>query len=193
MEAHGCENSTRRSALGTALLAFIVLGSPPIAWAASFGGTATSSASTPCDPMSPVGPIPEVLGEATAASSSGPCSVPRLGTYSSSAYAHVDQLGISYDISGSATASGAAISGASPAGASAEATYFDTVTLISPLIDYTGGVPVTASDNYTINVSGVASAQILCSITSINGAPVPSPPHISSSFPRAAQGRFPAS
>lgn len=61
--------------------------------------------------------------------------------------------------------------------ATSASSYFDTVSLISPLIDYTGGVSVTAGDNYSLNVTGASAnstASIGLTILSINGAPAPS-------------------
>jgi hypothetical protein len=163
------------------LFAIIALSLPSLALEASeFGGSIFGGAST-CAGADTFGPQDAVLGGATNNANSGPCTIPNVGTWSASPSASVDLFGISPEIQGEATTTGTLVLGLTAAAAAgASATYFDTVHLISPRINSTGGVDVIAGDTYNLSVSGsgqfhAASADITFSVISINGEPAPSP------------------
>ncbi|HEV3332952.1 MAG TPA: hypothetical protein VG096_18320 [Bryobacteraceae bacterium] len=151
---------------------------PVIAWGnIEFGTSIAGAATTSCTDTSFGREQPPLIAGSNSVST-GLCTVPLLGTSSASASASVDPLGVGFGIEGQATTT--ATSNFVAGLASATATYFDTVHLISPLIDYAGGVSVVAGDTYNLNVSGAgpthqAGASVTFSILSINGEPVPSP------------------
>jgi len=160
------------------ILAVITLVLPSLIWADGFGGSIFGGAAT-CSGADIFNQAPRIFPLFDSAKST--CTIPKIGTFTASALAGVDPLGITSEIEGQATTGGTKVGGiAAGAVAGAQATFFDTVDLISPIIDYTGGVTVIAGDAYDLSVSGSAkfhpaSADITFSILSINGEPVPSP------------------
>jgi hypothetical protein len=145
---------------------------PGFALANSFGTNILANATTECGGSSTLGPEQPPLGVGHASVSSGPCVFALVFPMSASASASVDLLGTSSEIEGSALSMGVGSLGGS------SATYFDTVTLNSPLIDYTGSVSVGVADAYTLDLSGVSGlaagqSSVALGILSINGLQAP--------------------
>jgi len=162
------------------LFALVVLFLPGLAQASEFGGMIFGGGAT-CGGADTFGPEDAILGVAADSTNIPSCTIPKIGTFSASASASVDLLGVTPEIQGQATTTGPLIIGVSAAStAGAQATYFDTVHLISPSINFAGGVDVVAGDSYNLNISNSApphlmDGSITFSVVSINGEPVSSP------------------
>ena len=153
---------------------------PSLALASEFGGSIFGGGAT-CGGANAFGPEDAILGVAADSANIPSCTIPHIGTFTASASASVDLLGVTPEIQGQATTTGPLIIGISAAStAGAQATYFDTVHLISPSINFAGGVDVVAGDSYSLNISNSAPSHpmdgsITFSVVSINGEPVSSP------------------
>lgn len=134
-----------------------------------YGSTVSASATTQCGAPDSIGPT-AVGAAGFVDAASGPCVV--VGTLGAQADA-VSQASIAslWNVSGQAYATNYGST------ASADFAFYDSVTLNSPLINYTGGVDVVAGDNYTLNLAapagGNANAFLRYTVTTINGAPAP--------------------
>jgi hypothetical protein len=161
------------------LFAVAALFLPWLAQSSEFGGSIFGGAAT-CTSADNFGPENTVLGVA-ADSGNSACTIPHIGTFTASASASVDLLGVTPEIQGQATTTGPLILGITAAStAGVTATYFDTVHLISPMINFAGGVDVVAGDSYSLNISNSAPTHLMdgsitFSVVSINGEPVSSP------------------
>jgi hypothetical protein len=177
------------------LFLIVALCLPWLALASEFGGMIFGGAST-CAGADTFGPQNPVLGVATGSAASGPCTIPKIGTFTASASASVDLLGVSPEIQGQATTTGPLIGGfTAAAAAGVTATYFDTVHLISPVIDFRGGVDVVAGDSYSLNISNSAplhpmDASVTFSVVSINGEPVSSPATYQQMVSQSSDGSY---
>jgi hypothetical protein len=158
---------------GLAAAAFAItalsLAQPAAASPLTFGSSVAAAAGTACGRQDSVGPT--LLGATGFVdASSGPCTV--VGTLGAQGSAVSGaSIGIHWDVSGQAFATNYGSS------ANADVVFFDTVTLNSPLIHYTGGVNVIAGDTYTLNVTapdgGGATAFLRYQVVEINGNPAP--------------------
>jgi hypothetical protein len=177
------------------LFAIAALFLPWLAQSSEFGGMIFGGAST-CAGADTFGPQNPVLGVATGSAASGPCTIPKIGTFTASASASVDLLGVTPEIQGQATTTGPLIGGFTAAtAAGVTATYFDTVHLISPSINFTGGVDVVAGDSYSLNISNSAAlhpmnGSITFSVVSINSEPVSSPATYQQMVSQSSDGSY---
>ena len=161
------------------LFAVAALFLPGLAQASEFGGSIFGGAAT-CAGADNFGPENAVFGVAADSANVPACTIPHIGTFTASASASVDLLGVTPEIQGQATTTGPLIIGITAAStAGVTATYFDTVYLISPMINFAGGVDVVAGDSYSLNISNSAPTHLMdgsitFSVVSINGEPVSS-------------------
>lgn len=136
---------------------------------AVFGSSASAAAGTLCGTQDSEGPA--LLGAAGLVdASSGPCTIAGTLGRQGSAVSEANIGGV-WDVHAQAYATNDGST------ASADVAFYDSVTLNSPLINYTGGVNVVAGDTYTLDVAapsgGSATAFLRYNVVEINGNPAP--------------------